>query len=244
MVKHSFILDAIFSKIHLIKGLECMTFLTLKAVPVVPWSSSQPLNLRPKVSTLFYLCVGLSIFGLGEATLVAANVGVSPWTVLAEGVSSLVGVSLGLATLLVSACVLLIWIPLKQTPGIGTLANALIVSLVIELSLIFLPHPESYWLQVLQAAAGVLLVGVGSGFYLVANLGPGPRDGLMTGLARLTDFPIAWVRTTLEISVVSLGWSLGGTIGCGTLLFAFGIGPAVSLGLFIVGSSFAKADAS
>ena len=221
-----------------------MTFLTLKAVPVVPWSSSQPLNLRPKVSTLFYLCVGLSIFGLGEATLVAANVGVSPWTVLAEGVSSLVGVSLGLATLLVSACVLLIWIPLKQTPGIGTLANALIVSLVIELSLIFLPNPESSWLQVLQAAAGVLLVGVGSGFYLVANLGPGPRDGLMTGLARLTDFPIAWVRTTLEISVVSLGWSLGGTIGCGTLLFAFGIGPAVSLGLFIVGYSFAKADAS
>jgi len=221
-----------------------MTFLTLKAVPVVPWSSSQPLNLRPKVSTLFYLCVGLSIFGLGEATLVAANVGVSPWTVLAEGVSSLVGVSLGLATLLVSACVLLIWIPLKQTPGIGTLANALIVSLVIELSLIFLPNPESSWLQVLQAVAGVLLVGVGSGFYLVANLGPGPRDGLMTGLARLTDFPIAWVRTTLEISVVSLGWSLGGTIGCGTLLFAFGIGPAVSLGLFIVGYSFAKADAS
>ena len=221
-----------------------MTFLTLKAVPIVPWSSSQPLNLRPRVSTLFYLCVGLSIFGLGEATLVAANVGVSPWTVLAEGVSSLVGVSLGLATLLVSACVLLIWIPLKQTPGIGTLANALIVSLVIELSLIFLPNPESSWLQVLQAVAGVLLVGVGSGFYLVANLGPGPRDGLMTGLARLTGFPIAWVRTTLEIFVVSIGWSLGGTIGFGTLLFAFGIGPAVSLGLFIVGYSFAKADAS
>lgn len=218
-----------------------MTFLKLKVVPVAPWSSSQPLNLRPEVSTLFYLCVGLSIFGLGEATLVAANVGVSPWTVLAEGVGRLVGVTLGLATLLVSVCVLLIWIPLKQTPGIGTLANALVVSMVIELSLIFLPHPESAWLQLLQAVAGVLLVGLGSGFYLVANLGPGPRDGLMTGLAMRTDFPIAWVRTALEIGVVTIGWVLGGTIGYGTLLFALGIGPAVSLGLFLVGFSFAKA---
>ena len=218
-----------------------MTFLSLKAVPVATWSSSQPLNLRPEASTLFYLCVGLSVFGLGEATLVAANVGVSPWTVLAEGVGRIAGVTLGLATLLVSVCVLLIWIPLKQTPGIGTLANALVVSLVIELSLIFLPHPESAWLQLLQAVAGVLLVGLGSGFYLVANLGPGPRDGLMTGLAMRTGFPIAWVRTALEIFVVTIGWVLGGTIGYGTLLFALGIGPAVSLGLFLVGFSFAKA---
>ena len=219
-----------------------MKFLTLKKVPVVAWSSLQPLNLRPRLSTVFYLCVGLSVFGLGEATLVSANAGVSPWTVLAQGVGREVGVNLGLATLLVSACVLLFWIPLKQTPGIGTVANALIVSLVIELSLRVLPQPESIQFQLAQAVAGVLLVGLGSGIYLIANLGPGPRDGLMTGLASRTDFPIAWVRTTLEIAAVAIGWSLGGTIGLGTLLFAFGIGPAVSLGLYVVGLSFAGAD--
>ncbi len=219
-----------------------MKFLKLKKVPVVIWSSSQPLNLRPRLRTLFYLCVGLSIFGLGEATLVSANVGVSPWTVLAQGLGRMAGVSLGLATLLVSVCVLLLWIPLKQPLGIGTVANALIVSLVIELSLRVLPQPEAISFQLAQAVAGVLLVGLGSGIYLVANLGPGPRDGLMTGLARRTDFPIAWVRTTLEIAAVSVGWSLGGTIGLGTVLFAFGIGPAVSLGLYAVGLSFAGAD--
>ena len=219
-----------------------MKFLKLKKVPVVTWSSPQPLNLRPRLSTLFYLCVGLSIFGLGEATLVSANVGVSPWTVLAQGVGRMADVSLGLATLLVSVCVLLLWIPLKQALGIGTVANALIVSLVIELSLRVLPQPEAISFQLAQAVAGVLLVGLGSGVYLVANLGPGPRDGLMTGLASRTDFPIAWVRTTLEIAAVAVGWCLGGTIGLGTVLFAFGIGPAVSLGLYAVGLSFAGAD--
>lgn len=220
-----------------------MKFLKLKKVPVVSWSSPQPLNLRPRSSTLFYLCVGLIVFGLGEAALVSASTGVSPWTVLAQGVGLVAGVNLGMATLLVSVCVLLLWIPLKQAPGIGTVANALIVSLVIELSLRVLPQPEAILLQLAQAVAGVLLVGLGSGIYLVANLGPGPRDGLMTGLARRTDLPIAGVRTTLEIAAVAVGWSLGGTIGLGTVLFAFGIGPAVSLGLFVVGLIFAGADA-
>ena len=221
-----------------------MKFLKLKKVPVVPWSSPQPLNLRPRLSTLFYLSVGLSVFGLGEAALVAASAGVSPWTVLAQGVGRVAGLNLGLATLFVSVCVLLLWIPLKQTPGIGTVANALIVSLLIELSLRVLPQPEAIALQLAQAVVGVLLVGLGSGIYLVANLGPGPRDGLMTGLARRTDLPIAGVRTTLEIAAVAVGWSLGGTIGLGTVLFAFGIGPAVSLGLYAVGLIFAGADAN
>ena len=210
---------------------------------MAPWSSPQPLNLHPRLSTFFYLCVGLSVFGLGEAALVSANAGVSPWTVLAQGVGRVANVNLGLATLLVSVCVLLFWIPLRQTPGIGTVANALIVSLVIELSLRVLPQPEAISFQVAQAVAGVLLVGLGSGIYLVANLGPGPRDGLMTGLARRTDLPIAGVRTTLEIAAVAVGWSLGGTIGLGTVLFAFGIGPAVSLGLHVVGLTFTGADA-
>jgi len=220
-----------------------MKFLKLKTVPVAPWSSPQPLNLHPRLSTFFYLCVGLSVFGLGEAALVSANAGVSPWTVLAQGVGRVANVNLGLATLLVSVCVLLFWIPLRQTPGIGTVANVLIVSLVIELSLRVLPQPEAISFQVAQAVAGVLLVGLGSGIYLVANLGPGPRDGLMTGLARRTDLPIAGVRTTLEIAAVAVGWSLGGNIGLGTVLFAFGIGPAVSLGLHAVGLTFTGADA-
>ncbi len=220
-----------------------MKFLKLKTVPVAPWSSPQPLNLHPRLSTFFYLCVGLSVFGLGEAALVSANAGVSPWTVLAQGVGRVANVNLGLATLLVSVCVLLFWIPLRQTPGIGTVANVLIVSLVIELSLRVLPQPEAISFQVAQAVAGVLLVGLGSGIYLVANLGPGPRDGLMTGLARRTDLPIAVVRTTLEIAAVAVGWSLGGNIGLGTVLFAFGIGPAVSLGLHAVGLTFSGTDA-
>ena len=220
-----------------------MKFLKLKTVPVAPWSSPQPLNLHPRLSTFFYLCVGLSVFGLGEAALVSANAGVSPWTVLAQGVGRVANVNLGLATLLVSVCVLLFWIPLRQTPGIGTVANVLIVSLVIELSLRVLPQPEAISFQVAQAVAGVLLVGLGSGIYLVANLGPGPRDGLMTGLARRTDLPIAVVRTTLEIAAVAVGWSLGGNIGLGTVLFAFGIGPAVSLGLHAVGLTFTGTDA-
>jgi len=220
-----------------------MKFLKLKTVPVAPWSSPQPLNLHPRLCTFFYLCVGLSVFGLGEAALVSANAGVSPWTVLAQGVGRVANVNLGLATLLVSVCVLLFWIPLRQTPGIGTVANVLIVSLVIELSLRVLPQPEAISFQVAQAVAGVLLVGLGSGIYLVANLGPGPRDGLMTGLARRTDLPIAVVRTTLEIAAVAVGWSLGGNIGLGTVLFAFGIGPAVSLGLHAVGLTFTGTDA-
>ena len=127
---------------------------------------------------------------------------------------------------------------LNQKPGIGTLLNALIVAIMIDISIAFIPTPESYIPQLLLAILGVLIVGFGSGFYLVSNLGPGPRDGLMTGLQRKTNLPIAAVRAFLEISVVSIGWYLGGTVGIGTLLFAFGVGPAVALGLFIVGKAF------
>ena len=226
-----------------------MPWISHYEIPQAEKSASGSLEFAASVESasraqhVFYLCVGLSVFGLGEAALVSASAGVSPWTVLAQGVGRVAGVNLGLATLLVSVCVLLFWIPLKQTPGIGTVANALIVSLVIELSLRVLPQPEAIALQLAQAVVGVLLVGLGSGIYLVANLGPGPRDGLMTGLARRTDLPIAGVRTTLEIAAVAVGWSLGGTIGLGTVLFAFGIGPAVSLGLHAVGSIFTDADA-
>lgn len=206
----------------------------IKAVPVVSWSSPHPLNFQPELVTLLLLSTGLVLFGIGEALLLAAGVGVSPWTVLAEGVSLVAGFSIGAATFVISVLVLIFWIPLRQTPGLGTILNAVIIALAIEFSLPFLPVPGSVVMALVQTTAGILLVGLGSGLYLIAHLGPGPRDGLMTGLQRLTRLPIALVRAGLEISVVLVGWTLGGTVGPGTLLFALGIGPAVSLGLFLV----------
>ena len=145
--------------------------------------------------------------------------------------------SKGLAlTFLISLGVLLLWIPLKQQAGIGTILNVIIIAAVIEWSLPYLPHPETYSIKILQATLGTLLVGLASGIYLIANLGPGPRDGLMTGCQRLTNLPIAWVRIFLEITVISVGWTLGGTIGLATVIFAFGVGPAVSLGLYLIAS--------
>jgi len=123
---------------------------------------------------------------------------------------------------------------LDQKPGMGTILNAIIIAIMIDLSLRFISTPDSYIAKLIMALSAVIIVGLGSGIYLIANLGPGPRDGLMTGLQKKTNFPIASVRAFLEISVVSIGWYLGGIVGIGTLLFAFGVGPCVALGLFLV----------
>ena len=213
-------------------------FLSIKKVPKVSWSSSKPFNLKPKVSTLFFLCFGLTLFGLGEGLLIISLTGASPWTVLAQGISLNLGFSIGIITLILSIAVLFFWIFLNQKPGIGTILNALIIALMIDLCIKFVPNPENFVSQISLACMAVFLVGLGGGIYLVANLGPGPRDGLMVGLQQKTNFPIAVVRVSLEIVVVSIGWYLGGTIGIGTLLFAFGIGPAVAFGLFIVKKFF------
>ena len=205
-----------------------MRFLKIKSVPILFWSAPRPLTLRPPVISVVILVIGLVIFGLGEALLIASGAGVSPWTVLAEGVSILTGWSIGLATFVISTFVLLAWMPLRQTPGIGTILNIIIISVVLDLALPFMPQFDSDGLRLAEAAAGVIVTGIGGGIYLIANLGPGPRDGLMTGLQRLTGLPIAAVRSAIEISVVIMGWVLGGTVGAGTLLFAFGIGPCVA----------------
>jgi len=178
--------------------------------------------------------LGLIIFGIGEALLVAAGIGVSPWIVLSEGIALFSGWSIGFSTFIISVAVLLFWIPLAQTPGLGTLLNVLVIAMMLELALPYLPQPEQFHWQMAEAVAGVTLVGLGSGLYLMANLGPGPRDGLMTGLQRISQRSIAVVRTSIEVVVVVLGWLLGGTVGIGTLLFAFGIGPAVAVGLYTV----------
>ena len=213
-------------------------FLSIKNVPKVSWSSKKPFNLKPKISTFFFLCFGLALFGLGEGLLIISYTGASPWSVLAQGISLNVDFSIGTITLFISIGVLILWIPLNQKPGIGTILNALIIALMIDICIKFVPTPENYILQLMLAIVAVLTVGLGGGIYLVANLGPGPRDGLMIGLQKKTNLPIAGVRAFLEITVVSIGWYLGGTVGLGTFFFAFGIGPAVALGLFIVGKIF------
>ncbi|WP_440928543.1 membrane protein YczE [Candidatus Pelagibacter sp.] len=213
-------------------------FLKIKKIPKVKWSSEKPFNFKPKFSTFFFLCFGLSIFGLGEGLLIVSFTGASPWSVLAQGISLNINLSIGTITLLISIAVLILWIPLGQKPGMGTIFNALIIAIMIDLCIKYVPTPSNYIHQLLLAVISVVMVGIGGGIYLVSNLGAGPRDGLMIGLQKLTNFPIAVVRATLEISVVSIGWYLGGTVGIGTLLFAFGIGPCVALGLYLVDKTF------
>ncbi|MEX3316238.1 YitT family protein [Sulfitobacter sp. PS-8MA] len=211
-----------------------MSFLSVTSVPRLRWSAPRAFTLRPPLASLAFLILGLVIFGLGEALLVTAGVGVSPWTVFAEGVTNITDWSLGFATFVISATVLLLWIPLRQTPGIGTILNAVIVALVLEFALPLLPRFETYFANALLALTGVFVTGFGGAIYLVANLGPGPRDGLMTGLQRITGQPIALVRMSIELTVVGIGWALGGTLGLGTLLFAVGIGPAMAIGMQIL----------
>jgi len=213
-------------------------FLKIKNIPIVSWSSHNSFNFKPKLSTSFFLIFGLAIFGLGEGLLILSTTGNSPWSVLAEGISNTTSLSIGAATFFISVSVLFLWIFIKQKPGLGTIFNIIIIAGMIDITLNFFDAPSSLWMKYFLSIFSVLLVGLGSGIYLVANLGPGPRDGLMTGLTKLTNLPIALVRAFLEISAVLAGWYLGGTVGVGTLIFAFGIGPCVALGLFLVNKLF------
>ncbi len=207
---------------------------SVKQIPRLKWSSPTPFNLRPRLITLCYLNLGLVLFGLGESLLIASGAGVSPWTVLAQGISFKTGWSIGFTTLMVSFFILLLWIPLAQKPGIGTILNALIIAFMIDFSLVWLPYPQLPVWQLIQSVFGVFIVGIASGIYLTANLGAGPRDGLMTGLQAVTGLPIASIRIAIEVTVVAAGWYLGGVVGAGTLLFAFGIGPCVAIGILFV----------
>ena len=213
-------------------------FLKIKKVPKVNWSSEKIYNFKPKFLTLFFCCFGLTLFGLGEGLLIVSFTGASPYSVLAQGISLHTSLSVGMCTFLISVVVLIFWIPLDQKPGIATILNALIIAIVIDLCIKYVPTPSNYYNQLILAVFSVVTVGIGGGIYLVANLGAGPRDGLMIGLQKKTNLPIALVRATLEITVVSVGWYLGGIVGVGTLLFAFGIGPCVALGLYLTDKTF------
>ena len=206
-----------------------------KEVPTTWWSAADPMTTRPRAQTLVILLIGLWIFGTGDAILIAAGIGNTPWTVLAEGIAKNIDRSVGQATFLVSVAVLFLWIPLKEKPGIGTILNAVFIAAAIEIMVPRLPTPVSIGPALLQVLAGVLLIGIGSGLYLTANLGPGPRDGWMTGLQKASGIPISRVRAAIEVSVLALGWLLGGTFWVGTILFAILIGPVVAVCLNIAG---------
>lgn len=200
-----------------------------RSIPVTPWRSKSRWKARP--STLLVLIFGLWLFGTGEALLVVAELGNGPWTVLAQGVSSRTSISIGVATFVISLVVLALWVPLRERPGLGTIANALVIAAALQVGVWFLPHPDSTWLKLVFVFAGVALIGIGSGLYLTTNLGPGPRDGWMTGIHNRFGIPVARVRLGIEITVLALGWLLGGTVGLGTVIFALLIGPSVGWGL-------------
>lgn len=206
----------------------------ISSVPLVSWSSIEPNNFKPNVKTFFFLCLGLFIFGLGESVLVVSEYGVTPWTVLAEGVAKKIDIGIGLSTFIISCIVLIFWLPLKLKPGFGTLMNILIIAMTMGGTIPFLYFLNDFFNGLFLSFLGTMLVGFGSGIYLIANLGPGTRDGLMTGISKKYNKPISLIRFTIEFCVVFFGWILGGTLGLGTIIFAIFIGPFVSLSLKIV----------
>ncbi|MET1042767.1 MAG: hypothetical protein ABWX59_01445 [Microbacteriaceae bacterium] len=177
------------------------------------------------VRRILQLAVGLFLYGIGIALMLRAAIGVAPWDVLSQGIAKQTGWSFGLIVVLTSFVVLLIWIPIRQKPGLGTVANALLVGPAAEVGLWLIPAQTHPVLQILSFAAGLAVVAVATGLYIGARFGPGPRDGLMTGLHRVTGWPIWVVRTGIEVTVLAIGWLLGGNVGLGTVAFALLIGP-------------------
>lgn len=182
-------------------------------------------ELRRRLPRLF---VGLLLFGWGLALMIESNLGLSPWEVLHQGISRRTGIPIGTVGILAGLVVLLLWLPLEERFGIGTICNVIVIGIVIDVTMLFLPTPDDVALRWAALLGGLLMLGIASGLYIGAGLGPGPRDGLMTGFAR-RGHSIAVVRTVIEITVLVTGWFLGGTVGVGTVLFSFGIGPLVQV---------------
>lgn len=182
---------------------------------------------RDVVERGLQLLVGLFLYGVALGLMVRGGIGVAPWDVLALGVSEQTGIGYGAVTVLVSIIVLLLWIPLRQRVGLGTLLNALLVGPSADIALAVLPVPPSIWVGAPMFIAGLLLLAFATGLYIAADFGPGPRDGLMTGLVGRTGWPVWLVRTLIEGSVLLIGFLLGGPVGVGTVLFAFGVGPLI-----------------
>lgn len=204
------------------------------AHPRIEFTMRRPQRLTRRISQLV---IGLALYGLGIALIVQGGLGSAPWDVLTQGISTRIPLSFGTITILVSVAVMLLWIPLKQRPGIGTVTNALAVGPFADAAFLVLPDPAHLAVRICFTALGIVTIGAATGLYIGAKFGPGPRDGLMTGLHQLTGRPIWIVRTSLEITVVIVGWLLGGVVGFGTLAFALCVGPLCQffLRLFEVG---------
>ena len=206
----------------------------ISSVPTTSWSSRRSNIIIPKLDTFLLLCFGLFLFGVGESILVVSQNGVTPWTVLAEGIAKKLSIGVGLSTFLISCIVLILWLPLKLKPGLGTLMNIIIIALTMGGLIPLIQFLQEIFNPLFLSFLGTFLVGFGSGIYLITNLGPGTRDGLMTGISKKYNKPISLIRFSIEFSVVFLGWLLGGTFGLGTLIFASLIGPSISISLKLI----------
>jgi uncharacterized membrane protein YczE len=202
-------------------------------VPKTSWSAGES-NWKVSPKTFLVLVFGLWLFGTGEALIIDASLGQSPWTVLADGLAQTLNLTIGQTTFLTSVIVLLLWIPLKRKPGLGTVMNILVIAVAIDVMIPILPSPENVFAQSVQVLIGIMLTGIASALYITCNVGAGPRDGLMTGLNEKTGVRVGRVRTGIEVVVLAIGWSLGGVVGVGTLLFALLIGQSVAISFGLV----------
>lgn len=198
-----------------------------RSVPRTPWTANSRWDLS--VSRVAILVFGLVLFGFGEALLIVSALGNSPWTVLAQGIAIQLGVSVGIATVIISSLVLALWLPLKEKPGFGTLANIIVIATALDIGINNFPPQNTFFLRLSYVLVGVLIVGIGSSLYITCGLGPGPRDGWMTALHNRTGIPVGRVRLGIEATVLVIGWLLGGTVGLGTALFALTVGYSVAL---------------
>jgi uncharacterized membrane protein YczE len=189
---------------------------------------------KAKPKTFFYLMLGNWLYGTGEAILIKADIGQSPGTVLAQGIQNITGDTIGWTSFYISIGVMFLWIPLKNKVGIGTVLNIIFVSVAIDVMMPFFPSPDSYAVSVVMVIIGILVIGLGSAFYIPSNLGPGPRDGLMTGLHYRTGIPIGRVRFVIEAVFLLAGWLLGGSVGLGTVLVTVLVGEVVAIFFGIV----------
>ncbi len=203
-----------------------------KSVPVTSWTATSRWDLSP--SRVLILFGGLFIFGIGDSLLIQGNIGNAPWSVLAQGVSKHLDITMGWSTFLMSALVLLAWIPLREKPGFGTISNIIIIAAAIEVGVTFIPLQSNYISGIGLSLLGIGMVGAASALYITCGLGPGPRDGLMTGIHQKTDIRVGRVRFAIEATVTTVGWLLGGRLGLGTLLFALLIGQSVAVALGVV----------
>ena len=203
-----------------------------RTIPTTPWTASGRWDLN--FQRVIILTFGLFIFGLGDSLLIQSHIGNAPWSVLAQGISVRTGLNIGFATFLISALVLILWWPLGERPGFGTLANIVIIALAIEVGVINFPVAANQFIGVVYAFLGVALVGAGSALYITCGLGPGPRDGLMTSLHKRSGIRVGRIRLAIESTVFLAGWALGGRVGLGTLIFTLFIGQSIAIALGVV----------